>query len=583
MERPVRIANVSGFFGDRPSAMREQLEGGDVDVITGDYLAELTMLILAKTQQRRPDGGYARTFVSDLGGVIADVLARRVKVVVNAGGLDPVGCAAAVREVAARKGLSPSVAAITGDNLMDRLDELGALGEPFTNVQNGKSLTGPLLSANAYLGGWGITEALRQGADIVITGRVTDAALVSGTAAWWHGWDRHDYDQLAGAIVAGHVIECGLQATGGNYSFFDELNHMEYPGFPWAEIAADGSSTIGKHPGTGGVITRETVVSQLLYEIGPPSYLNPDATARFDTIRVAELGHDRVQLSSIRGEAPPETLKVAASVSGGYRNVITIGMTGLNRDAKAKLLHDQIWRALPFDPADFDDVEESVIGDTAVDPVSNAAAVSFWQLAVSSADESKAGRAFSNAAIQTVLGSIPGMFGLSPPTGAMPFARYWPTTISRSHIIQAIHIGGETLTVSETDPRPHQPLVVPPIDVHWEFAEETRTAAFGTILGTRSGDKGGAANLGIFARDDQSHRWMRTVLTTERLRELMPELAGLEIDRYELGNLLAINFVIHGLMGDGVSSSLRVDPQAKGLGEYLRAKHLPIPVDLLES
>ncbi len=581
MERPVRIANVSGFFGDRPSAMREQLAGGEVDVITGDYLAELTMLILAKTQQRRPDGGYARTFVSDLGGVLAEVLARRVKVVVNAGGLDPVGCAAAVRETASRMGLSPSVAAITGDNLIGRLEELRDRGESFLNLQNGESLSEPLLTANAYLGGWGITEALRQGADIVITGRVTDAALVSGAAAWWHDWDRHDYDQLAGAIVAGHVIECGLQATGGNYSFFDEVEAMEYPGFPWAEVAADGTSVIGKHPGTGGVVTRETVISQLLYEIGPPAYLNPDATARFDTVRVETIGQDRVQLSGTRGEAPPVTLKVAASVAGGYRNVMTIGMTGLNQAAKATLLHDQIWRALPFDPADFDDVEESVIGASAADPNSNASAVSFWQLAVSSAEETKVGRAFSNAAIQTVLGSIPGMFGLNPPTGAMPFARYWPTTISRAHITQLIHLEKETLSALETDPRPHASVEVPQIEAVWDANLETRTVALGTILGARSGDKGGTANLGVFARDERAYRWMRAILTTDRLRELLPEAVDLRIDRHDLPNLLAVNFVIHDLMGDGVSSSLRLDPQAKGLGEYLRAKHLPIPVALL--
>lgn len=580
MKRPVKIANVSGFFGDRPSAMREQLTGGKVDVLTGDYLAELTMLILARTRQRSPDGGYARSFVSDLAGVLDLVMANGVKVVVNAGGLDPVGCAEAVRRAADEQGLTPVVAAITGDDLLDRLDDLRSAGEVFTNLQSDWEPDLPFVTANAYLGGWGITEALRAGADIVITGRVTDAALVSGPAAWWHDWDRHDYDRLAGSVAAGHIIECGLQATGGNYSFFTELDDLEYPGFPWAEIADDGSTVIGKHPGTGGAVTRETVVSQLLYEIGSPAYLGPDVIARFDTLEVEQIDLDRIQVSGARGQAPPETLKVAASVPGGYRNSITIGMTGLNQDCKVALLHKQIWRAIPFEPSDFDDVEESVIGSPGENPPANAQAVTFWQLSVASSDEDKVGRAFSNAAIQTVLGSIPGMFGLTPPTGATPFARYWPTSVDRTQIVQRVAIGDRILEVRETEGRREDTIVIPGRAQVWSNGSETHRLPLGTVVGTRSGDKGGSANLGVFARGVDGFEWLAGFLSIDQLRELLPELDQLKVDRYELANLWAINFVIHGLMGDGVSSSLRVDPQAKGLGEYLRAKIVDIPVSL---
>lgn len=583
MRRPVKIANVSGFLGDRPSAMREQLLGGHVDVLTGDYLAELTMLILARTRQRRPDGGYARTFVSDLAGVLDLVMAKGVKVVVNAGGLDPVGCAEAVRNAADEQGLTPVVAAITGDNLLDRLGELKSAGELFTNLQTDQESDRPFATANVYLGGWGITEALRAGADIVITGRVTDAALVSGPAAWWHDWDRHDYDRLAGSVAAGHIIECGLQATGGNYSFFTELDELEYPGFPWAEIADDGSAVIGKHPGTGGVVTRETVVSQLLYEIGSPAYLGPDVIARFDTLEVEQIEPDRVQVSGARGEAPPETLKVAASVPGGYRNVMTIGMTGLNQQLKASLLHDQIWRVIPFEPSDFDEVDESVIGSAVENPVTNAQAVSFWQLSVASSDEDKVGRAFSNAAIQTVLGSIPGMFGLTPPAGATPFARYWPTSVNRDQVVQTVAIGDRILEVRETESVMGDTIVMPGRPQVWQNGSETQRLPLGTVVGTRSGDKGGSANLGVFARSADGFDWLSGFLSIGQLRELLPELGQLKVDRYELVNLWAINFVIHRLMGDGVSSSLRLDPQAKGLGEYLRAKIVDIPVSLIDA
>jgi hypothetical protein len=273
------------------------------------YLAELTMLILAKTRSRRADGGFARTFVRALDDVLELIVDRQVKVVVNAGGLDPLGAAQAVRGSLREQGLAARVASISGDDLIGRLTELQSGGETFVNLQTGAplgELREEVVTANAYFGGWGIASALAAGADIVITGRVADACVVSGPAAWWHGWDRHDYDRLAGAIAAGHVIECGMQATGGNYAFFTEIDDMSYPAFPWAEIADDGSSVIGKHDGFGGRVSVGTVVSQLLYEIGPPAYLAPDVTARFDTARIEEIGRDRVAITDTRGEPPPQ-------------------------------------------------------------------------------------------------------------------------------------------------------------------------------------------------------------------------------------------------------------------------------------
>jgi hypothetical protein len=321
VSRPLRVANCSGFYGDRLSAARDMVEGGPIDVLTGDWLAELTMLILARTAARREGGGYARSFVTQMEQVLATCVERGIKVVTNAGGLDPAGCARAVEEVAARLGLSVSVAYVHGDGLMDRRDELAAAGRGLRDFETGEllSTSAPLLTANAYLGCFGIVDALERGADVVITGRVTDAAVVAGPAAWHHGWGREDYDALAGAVVAGHIIECGAQATGGNYSFFHELSGMTHVGFPIAEIAADGSSVITKHENTGGGVTIGTVTSQLLYEIGGPRYLGPDVTARFDTISLSEVGPDRVAVTGVRGEAPPSTLKVATNEVGDVR------------------------------------------------------------------------------------------------------------------------------------------------------------------------------------------------------------------------------------------------------------------------
>ena len=583
-KRPVRIANVSGFFGDRAAALREQLEGGEIDVLSGDYLAELTMLILAKTKERRPDGGYARTFTSALDDVIDLIVERGVKVVVNAGGLDPHGAAESIRRSIKEQGLRARVASIAGDDLMDRLSALQAAGEEFTNLQTGETLAGlsdELVTANAYLGGWGITRALAEGADIVITGRVADASVVSGPAAWWHGWERHDYDRLAGAVVAGHVVECGMQATGGNYAFFTEVDDLAYPAFPWAEVAADGSSVIGKHDDTGGEVSIGTVVSQLLYEIGPPAYLSPDVIARFDTVAIERIAPDRVAISGARGEAPPQTLKVAASIFGGYRNSMLFGLTGLNAEEKANLLSEQIWRALPWNRDDYDGVDETMVGKNAVDPKSNEEATSFWRIAVKSKDEERVGRAFSNAGVSVLLGSIPGLFIVSPPAPATQFARYWPTTVDRSVITEQLDVDGTTFEVPETVPVEGPPVSILSPVLPKPPSGLTRKAPLGVLLGARSGDKGGIANLGVFAPSVAAYAWMAETLTIERLRILMPDLAGLEVDRFELPNLLSLNFLIHAFLGEGVNSSLRVDAQAKGLGEYLRACHMEIPEALL--
>jgi hypothetical protein len=582
-KRPIRIANISGFFGDRAAALHEQLEGGEIDVLSGDYLAELTMLILTKTKARRPDGGYARTFVAALKDDLALVLDRGVKVVVNAGGLDPRGAADAIRRSTAELGLEASVAAITGDDLMAHLGKLRRGGEAFTNLQTGEvpDNLDDFVTANAYMGGWGITRALSEGADIVITGRVADASVVSGPAAWWHDWDRHDYDRLAGAVAAGHVIECGLQATGGNYSFFTEIDDMAYPAFPWADIASDGSSVIGKHDGTGGEVSIGTVVSQLLYEIGSPAYLTPDVIARFDTVRLEQVAPDRVALSGTRGESPPQTLKVAASTVGGYRNSMLVGLTGLDAEAKAELLSQQIWRAMPWKPEEYDDVDESLIGQGSSDPRSNVEATSFWRIAVKSNDEEKVGRGFSDAGIGVLLGSIPGMFSLSPPGPATPFARYWPTTVDRSVITQEIDLDGQITEVAETVPEPGSPVSPAEVEVPPAPSGSTRRVPLGRLVGARSGDKGGIGNVGVFAGSADAYAWLSEVLTVDCLRELMPDLAHLKIERFELPNLWSLNFLIHGLLGEGVSSSLRVDAQAKGLGEYLRACQIDIPESLL--
>jgi hypothetical protein len=592
---PIRIANCSGFFGDRLSGAREMVEGGPVDVLTGDWLAELTMLILSRIRARRPGGGFAGTFVAQMEQVMGTCLDRGIKVVSNAGGLDPAGCAEAVQEVADRLGVSPTIAHVDGDDLLPRLDELATSGALWAFDERGD--LGDLsryLTANAYLGCWGIVDALDRGADIVITGRVTDAAVTCGPAAWHHGWARDDWDALAGGVVAGHVIECSAQATGGNYSFFTEVPGIERVGFPWAEIASDGSSVIGKHDGTGGLVSIGTITSQILYEIGGPDYLGPDVTARFDTIRLDEVGPDRVRISDVEGEPPPPTLKVAMNELGGYRNTVAVALTGLDIEAKADAVQAAFWRACPYAPDDFATVDSRVIRTEHPDPVSNEAATAQWRLTVKDPDERKVGRAFSNAFVETALASIPGLYGLSGgPSAGDPYGVYRPATVPAELVPARVHVGGRTRQVDSTAPAAPPPAgrdrsgrdgIAPTAETAVSVAATTgaiERVPLGRVVGARSGDKGGDANLGVFVRSDAAYPWLAEFLTVERLRELLPEIGSFPVDRHELPNLSAMNFVIHGLLQEGVAASTRIDAQAKSLGEWLRARVVDVPSALL--
>jgi hypothetical protein len=590
----LRIANCSGFYGDRLDAPRELLEGGPVDVLTGDYLAELTMLILFKARQRDPSLGYAATFYRQMEQVLGTCVDRGVKVVANAGGLNPAGLAHRLRELAAELKVDAAIAHVEGDDILDRLPALQAAGNPLAHLDTGAPLvtaTGPV-SANAYLGGFGIAEALAGGADVVVTGRVTDASLVVGPAAWRFGWQRDDWDRLAGAVAVGHVIECGAQATGGNYAFFGEVPGLEHPGFPIAEMQADGSAVITKHPGTGGLVSVGTVTAQLLYEIAGPLYANTDVVADFSTIELEQQGPDRVRLSGVRGRPAPDMLKVSINLLGGWRNSMTFVLTGLDIEAKADLVERTLWARLGG-PEKFADHDVRLIRTDRPDAATNEQASAQLRITVKSSDPDAVGRNFSNAATEMALASYPGFYLTSPPGAATAFGVYWPTLVARQSVDEVVvHHDGRRVPLSQGDgtspstpAQPQSTAAASAAAADGVGAEGggTRRLALGTVIGARSGDKGGNANVGLWARHDAAFAWLRTELTIERLRDLLPEATALLIDRYELPNLRAINFVIHDLLGEGVASSTRPDAQAKSLGEYLRSRLVEIPQSVLDT
>jgi hypothetical protein len=586
----LRVANCSGFYGDRRSAPRELLEGGPIDVLTGDYLAELTMLILWRSRGRDPAKGYATSFLQQMEECLGLAVDKGVKVVANAGGLNPAGLAAELRALAGRLGVPVRVAHVEGDDLLGRLPELQAAGEALAHLDTGVPLAAAgvaPITANAYLGAWGIVRALAAGADVVVCGRVTDASLVVGPAAWHFGWAADDWDRLAGAVVAGHVLECGTQATGGNYAFLDELPDQRPPGFPVAEVSADGSAVVGKHPGTGGLVSVGTVTAQLLYEIAGPAYENPDVVARFDTVRVDRRGPDQVLLHGTRGEPAPERLKVAINYLGGFRNSMSFVLTGLDVEAKAAMVTAALFERLGGRER-FQAAEVRLVGRPALDPVTAEEAVAELRVTVKDPDPAKVGRAFSNAAIELALASYPGCYTTTPPGDATPYGVYWPALVRADAVEQVVVLDdGERLPVkaptASARPRVAPASPTPPSRPPDPPAGPTVRAPLGRAFGARSGDKGGNANVGVWARGPEGYAFLAAFLTVERFRALLPEARGLQVRRYELPNLLALNFVVEGLLGEGVSSSTRIDPQAKGLGEWLRARVVDLPLALVEE
>ncbi|MHB8262747.1 MAG: acyclic terpene utilization AtuA family protein [Acidimicrobiales bacterium] len=677
-KRPVRIANCSGFYGDRLAAARELVMDGPVDVLTGDYLAELTMLILWKARSKDPERGYATTFLTQMEEVLATCIERGIKVVANAGGLNPAGLSRKLTELAARLGVNAKISYVDGDDIMPNIDKIIASGNPLRHMDTGAYLdtsTTPPVSANAYLGASGIRSALDRGADVVVTGRVTDASLVVGPSAWWHGWGREDWDSLAGAVVAGHVIECGTQATGGNYPFFREIPGLEHPGFPIAEVASDGQSVITKHEGTGGLVTPGTVTAQLLYEIAGPCYANPDVVADFSTIHLDNAGTDRVAISGVKGYPAPARLKVCINLLGGWRNSIGFVLTGLDIEGKAALIERTVLHEIGG-KEDFGELDMRLVRCDHPDYPAQQLATGEFRITVKDSDSRKVGRAFSSKAIEMALASYPGLYLTSLPQDSSAYGVYWPALVDPQWVHQRVahHDGtaeevdvlpGHTLPLAETEElqardaraRLHaisSAQVASGAESNWQvgggmqvgggelaagdrevhdvaqyardnivrsdnggdnvgdnadnFAFAARPTArdgasttgsgtgtgtresdnpaairmpLGTIIGARSGDKGPNANVGFWARDVMGYEWLAAELTVTRLKELLEEARDFQVDRYELPNLNAVNFVVRGLLQEGVASSTRPDPQAKGLGEQLRSRLVEIPQHLL--
>ena len=582
----IKIANCSGFYGDKISAAKELVDGGPIDVLTGDYLAELTMAILySQKLQRGEDKGYVGTFLKQIKEVAKSCKEKKIKIISNAGGLNPKSMASEIKKILDEQSIDMKVAYIDGDDLLPRMEDLTKEGEVFENIDKNIPLNDSgfsTLTANAYLGAWGIKEALDNGADIVVCPRVTDAAVVIGPAAWKFDWDRNNYDALAGALAAGHIIECGCQATGGNYAFFKEVSSFDNVGYPIAEILEDGSFYVTKHPGTGGLVSKGTVTAQLLYEISSPAYKNPDVIAHFDTLKIEDIEKDKVYISGCRGSSPPKDHKVCINLAGGFRNGMEIMLTGLDIEAKAKVFEDALFNSVGG-KEQFDEVSIQLHRTDKENPISNEESMASLVISVKSMNADLVGRLFSAKIIELALANIPGFFAQGGVKSSGPVIVYWPALIDSKHIKEKVYIEDKEIEIIPTSQMNFEDIYYQrdPIEIEEIEIKDEENIYFGDLYGTRSGDKGGCANIGVWAKNSKSFAFLSKYLSEEKLKELLPDLKDFKIERFELSNINSLNFYIHGILEDGVSSNNRKDSQAKSLGEYLRAKIIKVPKEIL--
>ncbi len=589
--RTVRIGCGSGFWGDTPEGARQLIERGDIDFLVMDYLAEITMSILARMRQRQPEAGYATDFVSQLIVPHARALAQRgIRVVVNAGGVNPSGCKAAVERALAAQGVQLKVAAVLGDDVMGQADALRAAG--VREMFSGAPLPASLLSANAYLGAFPIAEALDRGADIVITGRCVDSAVALGPLVHAFGWRPGQFDLLAAGSLAGHVLECGAQCTGG---FATDWREMQAGwadiGFPIAECRADGSFVVTKPVGTGGAVTVQGVAEQVTYEIGDPrSYLLPDVACDFSQVRLQQQGPDRVEVRGARGQAPTGRYKVSATHVDGHRCIATMLVRGREASDKARAVAAAILvrtRALLARDGFGDYGETSVELLGTEEGYGAQASVGARQtrelvlkLAVRHAD-ARALEIFSREIFPTSTSTVQGLagaFGGRPKV--QPVVRLFSFLLDRATVPVALDMDGETRALPMSEPPAGGASVAAPAWVLPAVPGGARTTVpLVAIAYGRSGDKGDISNIAVLARRPEFAPLLRDMLTPERVRAQLAHLVQGRVERFDWPGLNGFNFLLHEALGGGGVASLRYDPQGKAHAQLL----LDMPVEVPQA
>jgi hypothetical protein len=585
----LRIANAGGYWGDDLSQFKRQVELGPVDVVTLDFLAEITMSIMQKQRARDAKSGYARDFIVQVEQALPILAERGIRVITNAGGVNPMGCRGALLEMIQSHGKSLEVAAVVGDDLMRRLGELNAAGVTLDHMDDGASFVAirdRVSSANAYFGAWPVVEALKAGAQIVVTGRCTDTGITLAPMIHAFDWAPNDWDRLASGIVAGHIVECGAQSTGGNFSDWRRIRHFEAIGYPLLEISADGSFVVTKHGGTGGSVTVRTVKEQLVYEMGDPrTYVTPDVIADFGSIRIEQVGRDRVRVWGVRGRPAPALLKVSASYLEGWKASGTLILSGPDAAAKARALAEAFWKRLGIE---FAERHDELVGHSAcwgpLAPPTDPPEV-LLRLSARDPDRGKIEQ-FSKMVPAVILSGPPGVAVTGGRPQAQEVVAYWPALIPRERAKPGLVIRDGERTLEWPTP------ILPPgrpASLSRESWPKARGSAkqvrvpLSALAHGRSGDKGDTLNIGVIARAPEIYPWLKRSLTAAAVRRRFKGICRGRVERHEVPNLWALNFLLHQSLGGGGTVSLRLDAQGKTLSHALLAMEISAPRALLDA
>ena len=588
MPDTIRIANAGGYWGDDLAQFKRHLELGPVDVVTLDFLAEITMSIMQKQRAKDPKSGYARDFIAQVEDALPLLIARGTKVITNAGGVNPLACRGTLLERIQQHGHQLEVAAVIGDDLLDRLGELNAGGVSLDDMDEGTSfqtVRDRVSSANAYFGAWPVVEALRSGAQIVVTGRCTDTGITLAPMIHAFGWAPDDWDRLASGIVAGHIIECGAQSTGGNFTDWRRIRRLESIGYPLLEVSPDGSFIVTKHPGTGGAVTVRTVTEQLVYEMGDPrSYITPDVVADFATIRLEQVGRDRVRVWGARGRPAPGSLKVSASYFDGWKASGSLIVSAPDAVDKARTLADLFWKRLGLD---FVENHTELIGHSAcwgtLAPDRDPAEV-MLRLSVRDGDRGKIEQ-FAKMIPAVILSGPPGVAVTGGRPQAQDVVAYWPALVPRDRVKPRIVTrDGEQALERPTPLRPPAPPLPLPRLATSPMPTSPRlvTVPLARLAHARSGDKGDTCNIGVIARAPEIYPWLRRTLTSALVKRTFRGICRGRVERHEVPNLRALNFLLHESLGGGGTVSLRLDAQGKTLSHALLAIMVKAPKALVD-
>ncbi|MCC6350484.1 MAG: DUF1446 domain-containing protein [Candidatus Eisenbacteria bacterium] len=589
MPETIRIANAGGYWGDDLGQFRRQVELGPVDYVTLDFLAEITMSIMQKQRARDPRAGFARDFVKQVEDTLALLIARDVRVITNAGGVNPIACRDALLETAAKRDLPLEVAAVVGDDLMDRIAELNAAGASLDNMDDGAPFAGVrerVSSANAYYGAWPVVEALASGARIVVTGRCTDTGITLAPMIHAFGWAADDWDRLAAGIVAGHIVECGAQSTGGNFTDWRRVPRFEAIGYPLIEVSADGSFVVTKHAGTGGAVTVRTVKEQLVYEMGDPrGYITPDVVADFASIRLEQAGRDRVRVWGVKGRPAPASLKVSAAYADGWKASGSLIISAPDAAAKARAFAALFWKRLGLT---FAATHTELIGHSAcwgpLAPPVEAPEV-LLRLSVRDDDRAKI-EAFSKMVPAVILSGPPGVAVTGGRPQAQEVVAYWPALVPRDLVRPRLVTAAGERALDWPTPLVPAPKPAPLAKEAWPRAKGAAGSVrvpLSALAHGRSGDKGDTANVGVVARSPEIYPWLARTLTAAVVKRRFKGICLGKVERHEVPNLWALNFLLHESLGGGGTVSLRLDAQGKTLSHALLAMEVRAPRALLAA